>query len=263
MISSSLPLKKKKVLVPRGKKHAKPFSDLVESYGGVPVEIPLLAFRPIEPTKDLQHTFDSLHTYDWIIFTSNVTVETFFAIYKGNTLPKIAAIGDKTEQALGRRGMDVHFKPNKFVAESFVEEFIPHVTKGTRILIPKGNLAREYISTSLQEVGGEVDELIIYETYFPKESEELLVHVLSEKALDIITFTSPSTVDHFLKVVKQYKLHENIKGCIVTCIGPVTKKRAEALGLTVHAMPSIYTVHEMIKSVILYLSEIQNSNSEQ
>ncbi len=46
-MTDSAPLKNKKILVPRGKGQAKPFSDLVKKNGGIPIEIPLIAFRPI------------------------------------------------------------------------------------------------------------------------------------------------------------------------------------------------------------------------
>ena len=73
-----LSLQNKTVLNPRGKKSAKSFSKVVEKYGGLPIEIPLIAFKPIELTSELNEIRMKIQTYDWIIFTSNVTVETFF-----------------------------------------------------------------------------------------------------------------------------------------------------------------------------------------
>src|SRR3954447_24145126 len=100
----SLPLLDLKVLVPRGKDQAKSFSQLVERYGGIPIEIPLIAFRPIEKTQPLHECLLALDTYDWVIFTSNVTVETFFSFIKEEKvdwkLPKIAVIGKKTAEVL-------------------------------------------------------------------------------------------------------------------------------------------------------------------
>jgi uroporphyrinogen-III synthase len=250
-----------KVLVPRGKKHAKPFSDLVKKYGGIPVEIPLISFRPVPPTTMTMELGNKLHTYDWIIFTSNVTVETFFAF---DILPtvlaniKIAVIGEKTEEALMRKGITVDFKPKTYVAEAFVEEFAPHISEGVNVLIPKGNLAREFISTSLEEKGAKVDELVIYETFFPDSSRDALVKALTEKQLDIISFTSPSTVDHFMAVVKEMNLLSTIDHCLIMCIGPVTLQRANALGLRVDAMPNIYTIDHMLQSVMKKIEKREN-----
>ncbi|MDZ5470787.1 uroporphyrinogen-III synthase (plasmid) [Bacillus sp. 31A1R] len=259
-MSSCLPLQGKKVLVPRGKKEAKAFSNLVEQYGGIPVEIPLIAFRAVQETTEIQHTIESLHTYDWIIFTSNVTVETFFQLlgeFDRNHFPKIAVIGEKTEQTLNQKSLYVDFIPDDYVAEGFVEKFLPIVHKGMKILLPKGNLARDYIATTLRANGVQVDERIIYETYFPEENKKKLVDLLVKKDLNILTFTSPSTVDHLIEVVNEHELHHSIEPCIIGCIGPITKKKLEAHGLRVHVMPEVYTVKHMLEDICTYITKNQ------
>ena len=257
MIASSLPLRGKNILVPRSKGQAESFSHLVEKYGGNPVEIPLLAFRPTS-SPEIQTIITQIHTYDWIIFTSSITVETFLTFLRpsgGQQLPKIAAIGKKTESFLVTKGLQVDFTPEEFVAEGFVEEFRAYVKKGMKVLIPKGNLARDYIASQLAKYGADVDETIIYETYFPEASKEIIKDKLTHSQLDILTFTSPSTIDHLMAVVKEYDLDDNVKECIIGCIGPVTKERIESYGLKVHIAPDVYTVHHMIKSTIDYLEK--------
>ncbi|MDR7001461.1 uroporphyrinogen-III synthase [Neobacillus niacini] len=253
MLKSS-PLLDKKVLVPRGENQAKSFSQLVETYGGIPVEIPLIAFQPIESNQRLQECLEALDTYDWIIFTSNVTVETFFSFLPvKRSLPKIAVIGKKTAEGLAARGLRAEFVPTAFVAEKFVEEFLPVIHPGVKVLIPKGNLAREYIAASLSNAGALVDEVVIYETYMPEVNRTKLAKILSEKQLDILLFTSPSTVDNFMSVVNDFGLRSNLTGCIIGCIGPVTEKKLLSYGLTVHVSPVEYTVQEMINKTILFL----------
>jgi uroporphyrinogen-III synthase len=250
-----LPLHKKQVLIPRGEKQAKYFSQLVEKLGGVPVAIPLIAFRPVAASEELASTLKQLDTYDWIIFTSNVTVETFFSFYKErHPFPKVAVIGSKTREALEHFGIQADFTPDEYVAEGFVREFAPFVMEGMRVLIPKGNLAREYISSSLRKQGAVVDELVIYETYMPEESGHTLAELLNRSSLDILAFTSPSTIDHFMESVHSYGLENKIGDSIVACIGPVSKRKAEQHGLCVHACPDKYTVEDMMESVIEYIN---------
>jgi uroporphyrinogen-III synthase len=253
-MSQTLPLLGKRILVPRGKNEAKSFSTLVEKYGGVPMEIPLLAFRPILPAGKTEAMITNIHTYDWIIFTSNVTVETFLSFFSDKaSLPKIAVIGKRTEVVLKMKGYDVQFTPSEYVAEGFIKEFLPLVQKGMKVLIPKGNLARDLIAESLTSAGALVDEIIVYETYMPEESKSLLRRVISEGHLDILTFTSPSTVDHFMEVIKENNLQQQIEHCIISCIGPITKERIESVGLRVDVTPDTYTVEHMLKDISLYL----------
>lgn len=255
-MNPSSSLKGKRVLVPRGKNSAKSFSSIVEGYGGIPVEVPLLGFRPVEKVKSIEPIIGSLHTYDWIIFTSNVTVETFFTLVKRKnvSLPKIAVIGEKTELALNNLGIKVDFKPKEYVAESFVKEFEPYVKPGEKLLIPKGNLARDVIAQFFRDKGHVVDEVIIYETYFPEESKEKLVQLLTDKNIDVLPFTSPSTIDHFMSVVEEYNLHDSLRDCVIAVIGPISKRKCEALGLEVHVMPEVYTSYDMITAVVSYLN---------
>jgi uroporphyrinogen-III synthase len=180
-------------------------------------------------------------------------VNTFFSVHKDLArLPKIAVIGKKTAEGLAVRGLKAEFFPSAFVAESFVEEFLP-IVPGVKVLIPKGNLARDYIAASLSDAGAVVDEVVIYETYMPEESRPKLAKILSESQLDILLFTSPSTVDNFMDVVNEFELNIQIKKCIIGCIGPVTEKKLLSYGLTVHASPKEYTVKEMVKSTIAYI----------
>ena len=252
----SLGLKNKKVLVPRGKKEAKSFSRLLESFGGIPIEIPLIAFRPVELNDKLRQLLETLHTYDWIIFTSKVTVETLTSLIGTEKLlsfPKIAVIGKKTEDVLRAKGIRAEFYPSKFVAETFVEEFLPCIQTGMKVFIPKGNLARDYISDSLKKAGAIVDEVIVYETYMPEESRDRLADMIAKDQLDILMFTSPSTVDHLMSVVEEFHLEKHLETCLIGCIGPVTEHKLKSYGLTVHASPKVYTVEEMINSMNSYL----------
>ncbi len=257
-MTTPLPLKNKKVLVPRGEKQAKAFVKLIEKYGGIPVEIPLIAFRPIVRTPKLERFLQRLNQYDWVIFTSNVAVETFLSFLGKDALarlPKIAAIGKKTAHVLSSKGLNVEFLPSQYVAETFVSEFSPCIRPGMNILIPKGNLAREYIGASLRKNGAIVDEAVVYETYLPKESRTRLAEMITAEKLDILLFTSPSTVDHFIGIISECGLKDHLAGSLIGCIGPITEKRLISSGLPVHASPKVYTVEEMVKCMITYLEE--------
>lgn len=252
-----LPLQNKKVLVPREKKQVKSFSEMVQKYGGIPVEVPLLAFKPIGLTKEIEKVIHNLSQYDWIIFTSNVTVDTFFSFTKEvmTPFPKIATIGTKTAKVLLERGLQVEFIPTEFVAETFVTEFLPYVQEGTRVLIPKGNLARSFISEGLKRIGAIVDEVIVYETYFPVESKSVLTEKIIQHELDVVPFTSPSTVDYFMEVIRENGLSEELSTFTFACIGPIAKNRAESYGLNVEIVPTVYTVEEMVRAIANYLNE--------
>ncbi|MGP7816814.1 uroporphyrinogen-III synthase [Niallia sp. 01092] len=249
------PLLGKKILIPRSKKQAASLSEEVTALGGIPVEIPLLSFRECPLPADMLSKCKKEDYYDWIIFTSSNGVRAFFHQLDGfeNKVPKIAVIGEKTTKTLLTFGYQPEFIPSEYVAETFVEEFKPLLHNNEKILIVKGNLARDYLSTNLKKCNATIEEAIVYNTYFPKESEELLAKKLLEKELDILFFTSTSTVDHFMSVVEKYDLLKKISDCTVVCIGPVTKKRLDYYEIKVDVLPEVFTVDSMIAELVQYL----------
>ncbi|MBP3038249.1 uroporphyrinogen-III synthase [Bacillaceae bacterium Marseille-Q3522] len=257
-MTSLFPLAKKKVLIPRAKEADKSFAALVTKYGGIPLEIPLLDFRPLRLEKKQLILLGNLHQYDWLIFTSKVTVEYFFSfcdLSKMKPHPKIAVIGRKTKELLEQKNVFIDFIPAKYNAEQFVCDFLPVLQQGMKVLFPKGKMARTYITEMLQKNGVNVNELILYETVFPKSGTKKLASLLRQQEVDILLFTSPSTVDHFMEVVTGYSLQAQVKNCSIAVIGPTTKRQAEKHQLQVQIMPSSYTIHDMMMSVADYFAD--------
>lgn len=252
---SKSPLQGKNILVPRGKDQAVVFSETIRNLGGTPIKIPLIGFKEIENKEILLQKTAQLSSYDWLVITSMNTAK-FFLPYLSPDLPKIpkiAAIGEKTAQEIEKRGFRVEFIPREYVAEGFVKDFLPVAARGEKVLLPKGDLARDIISTQLGEHGVSVDEFVIYETYLPDESKEKLIDTLRHIPLHVLTFTSSSTVDHFMSVVQTEKLHDKLENSVIACIGPIAKKTAEDYGLIVHVSPSVYTVPAMLDALVHYI----------
>lgn len=138
---------------------------------------------------------------------------------------KIAAVGVKTKLELEKRGYHVDFVPTSFVAEAFAEEFVKRLSGNERILFPKGSLARDVIPVALREMGVSLDELIVYGTKENVEKKWELIEALKVGKVDIITFTSPSTVTSFVRLLDGTNWREWTKKCTIACIGPITEKR--------------------------------------
>ncbi|CAH0131952.1 hypothetical protein SRABI96_00260 [Peribacillus sp. Bi96] len=253
------PLKDYQVLITRGKGQADGLKDSIEKNGGTPLLVPLLEFTLPDHLEDVQQRLDELNTYDWIILTSQNGVEFFFKLLgkKPVRLPKIAVIGSKTEAALKGHGYKADFVPTQFVAEGFVSEFIPLLDSGTRVLLAKGNLARAVIAETINEAGVSCDEVIIYHTVLPGSSEKQLVQLITNHEIDIITFTSSSTVNHFLQIMERHELGTYIDRIIIACIGPVAAKTAAKHGLSVDVCPAVYTTEAMVADIIRFISEMK------
>ncbi len=87
-----------------------------------------------------------------------------------------------------------------------------------------------------------------YQTILPDTPVEALAKRLEAGSIDVITFTSSSTVNNFLALTGE-KLLPAIKKVRVACIGPVTEKTAREAGLNVEIVPEQYTVSALLDAL--------------
>ncbi|OQR53657.1 uroporphyrinogen-III synthase [Bacillus sp. CDB3] len=239
----------KTVLITRAQHQAKQMSVAVKERSGIPLEIPLLRMEGMSH-RQIQHIAGQLHSYDWVMFTSKNGVA-FFLDSLRKKLPgtiKIAAVGVKTKLELEKRGYQVDFVPTAFVAEVFAEEFVKKLSGNECILFPKGNLARDVIPVKLREMGVSLEELIVYGTKENVEKKQELITALKFGKVDIITFTSPSTVNSFVRLLEGTNWREWTKKCTIACIGPITAKEARSYFSEV-IVPEEYTIESLIQCI--------------
>ncbi|KKB35108.1 uroporphyrinogen-III synthase [Bacillus thermotolerans] len=264
-MSSGGPLFGKSILVTRPKGQAASFVDRIEAVGGTVHLVPLIAFRSFEDDRKAER-LKQLHTYDWIVLTSKNGVDFFFdhleraGIEWKEIRSRFAVIGPKTEAALKKYGFKAEYIPDKFSADQFVKEISAGRFKTQRVLIPKGNLARAVIAKALREAGMTAEEWIVYETFFPEREKERLIRLLQREKLDVITFTSPSSVRHFMETV-QLVSDGSISHSLIACIGPVTKQEAEKLGLRIDICPEVYTTDALVEEMIRYYRKDDHNGS--
>ncbi|MFC0557827.1 uroporphyrinogen-III synthase [Halalkalibacter alkalisediminis] len=251
---STNPLAGKTVLVTRAKEQAQDLSLLIAKQGGTAIEVPLIAFKAVS-SKELETAIHNVRTYQWLIFTSANGVRYFIKElqryqYDLKQLPlKIAVVGTKTEQMLECYDVKADLLPVDFVAEGLVEALSGQVKKGDRVLVARGNLGRIELITGLTALGAMVDDVSVYRTIHPPEAKDQLEAVLASlKSTDYITFTSSSTVHHFIKIIQAKGMDVKAK---IACIGPIAARTAKKYGLTVTLMPSTYTIEHLVDQLIL------------
>lgn len=245
-----LPLYGKTVLVTRGKEQAHVFSDKLKQVGARPVEIPLISVSAVTETKEIEECVRDLSRYDWLVFTSANGVRFFFSFVRDTApLPNVAVVGKKTAIALEKRGITPSVVPDEFVAEGLIEAIKPLVKPTDRVLLVKGNLARPTLKEALVQLGADVTDLVVYETKMNESGKEQLLDLLKKRALDVVTFTSSSTVESFMNMLDGIEWRPLLAHCVIACIGPITKQTAEQFGLRVHICPEQYTIDDMIKAM--------------
>jgi uroporphyrinogen-III synthase len=261
----TLPLDGKQVLITRGSGEGKKLFDQVKKLGGTPFVIPLIDFKPQTGVKEAGFKKE-LFTYDWVIFTSKNGVRYFFEQVKN--LPyhqkslKFAVIGSKTREYLRKQfGIQADFMPSSFTARDFAAEFLTSCPAPGRVLIPKGNLANDFIAKSLLEKKIHVEEWIVYTTFLPEKSIERMKDALLSISFDFALFSSPSAFHHFIEVLEIIKA-DFPEGMEIVSIGPATTRAVEAYGYRASLTPTVHTMDEMIESLKEYILSGRNKQNE-
>jgi uroporphyrinogen III methyltransferase / synthase len=254
------PLFGRKIMVTRARHQASKLSEKIEYLGGQAIEFPTIEIQPNEDESELEHMFNALNTYDWVIFTSTNGVEIFFeklVKFKKDIRDlgkaKLCAIGDATREALEKRHLKVEFTPSEFIAEKLVAGLKEMVRAGERVLIPRAEVAREILPQELREIGVIVDVIPLYKTIIPEHQKDMLVELLQH--VDVVTFASSSTVSNFVKIIGKENMHllTNIK---MACIGPVTMQTAREQGINNCFIAKDYTIQGLV-DLLLTIYEVQ------
>ncbi len=253
------PLFGMKILITRPREKAFETASQLRELGADPVIFPTIAIRPPKSWEPLDRAVADLSTYDWVIFTSTNGVRFFWQrlreagrdarAFSGT---RLAAIGPITARELASRGLQADLIPDEYVAESILHHLVD--LQGTSILLPRADIARPLLAEGLEEAGARVDEVVAYRTVpAAAEDVERVQAMLATGALDVLTFTSSSTVCQFVHSVGP--LPERSEGTVVACIGPVTAQTARELGLPVHVSAREHTIAGLLDALVEYVDE--------
>ena len=259
------PLFNKRILVTRALPQAFEFTRLLEREGAQVITFPTIKTAPPPTWAKLDSAIKRLKDYDWAIFTSVNGVKYFKErLYKlGYDLRelkgvKVCAIGERTEEEIKALGIRVDLTPREYRAEAIISALGKRGIKGKRFLLARALEAREILPQEIKRLGGRIDVAPAYKTVRPKKEAGELKKLLWEGKIDVITFTSSSTVTNFASLFKNKELPELLKNVQIACIGPVTADTARAHGMAVDIMPKRYTVPALAEAMAGYYQERKN-----
>jgi uroporphyrinogen III methyltransferase/synthase len=263
--SSNKPLAGKRIVITRARKQAENLARAIEELGGEVIEFPTIEICPPESFAEFDAAIDKLDSYDWVIFTSVNSVEPFLQRLKikGKTADalsahKIGAIGAETARRLEAARICASLVPERYQAEGILAAISPEEIRGKRVLIPRAAEAREVLPATLRNWGAVVDVIVAYRTELPCVDVRPLAGLLVERKIDVVTFTSSSTVRNFVRLFGGRRLGEIVNGSTIACIGPITAATVEDLGGRVDIVADQFTVTDMLRVIVEHFEP--NSN---
>jgi uroporphyrinogen III methyltransferase / synthase len=262
---SSDVLRGKRILVTRARSQALSLVQRVESLGGEVVEFPTIEIRPPESYGPLDQAINQIGSYDWLIFTSVNGVEQFLNRFEkvGKNIADLAgieigAIGPETAKRLTAAQIQPSLVPKQYQAEGILEALISETVLGKRILIPRAAKARDILPETLRQWGARVDVVEAYQTVLPEIDVSALCKLLREGTIDMITFTSSSTATNFAAMLRDQDLPRLLSRAVIACIGPITRKTVEDLGMRPEVVSEEFTIPGLVSAMIDYFAGTAN-----
>ena len=257
----SRPLAGRRIVITRAREQASRFRRLLEEAGGEVLEIPTIRIAPPESWDPLDSAIARLDEFRWVVFTSVNGVESVRRRLgeRGKDLSafrplRVAAIGPATAAALAEGGVSAEVVPDEYRAEGLVERLRAQIRSGDGVLLPRAAKTRDLLVKELERLGARVTEVPVYRTLPASEGARALRRALETRSVDVVTFTSSSTVRHFVALITPRAAKTLLRDVALACIGPITADTAREFDLETRIMPSEYTIPALARAIIEYYS---------
>ncbi len=251
----SLPLYGKRIMVTRTRTQASALSSALTSLGAGVIECPTIRLAPPEDWSPVDRALEVLADFDWLVLTSPNGVDFLFKRLHENGFDsrimapvKLAVIGPGTAERLLKFGLKADLMPKKFVAEDLARTLISSGVSGRKVLMARSAQARTILPEEITKAGAEVRDIILYQTLPAEGLPEDARTALEQDQLDLVTFTSSSTVSSLMDLLDgpQKEIVSKIKAA---CIGPITAQTAREVGLDIVVEAKEHSIEGLVGAI--------------
>jgi uroporphyrinogen III methyltransferase/synthase len=261
----SKPLFGKRVLVTRAADQAASMAQALRDAAAEPVLAP--AIRIASPANEaaLHNAVAEVGSYAWLVLTSRNGVDAFFGELRRQGADarrlggvRVAAIGPATAACLREHGIEPDAMPDEYRAEAVAEVILARHAgdmRGASVLLVQAEVARDALPDKLKKAGARVEQVPAYRTLPPLAAERArLRETLERGEMDVVTFTSASTVDNTVAALGTGAALV-LARVTVASIGPITTEAAERHGLHVAITASESTVEGLVTALETHFKE--------
>ena len=253
---SKRPLHGRRILITRAAHQVNTFRRELVELGASVVEIPTIEIQPMPMDDRVNKAIAHLDETALVIFASANAVDIFFQMLLASGADarafhrsKLCAIGQETAEALQGHGLRPELITSEYTAEGLAKALEGWEMDGMRVLVPRAEVARDALPSLLANRGAQVEILPVYRAICPTGAGDALLRLFNNEGVDVITFTSSSTVYNFVRAFPEDRLPAVLGDAEVACMGPVTADVARKLGLTVAIVAREYTTHGLVQAI--------------
>ena len=247
------PLFGRRVVVTRAAAQAGALSARLRELGADVLEMPATRIEPLDDAP-LRAAVARLGEYAWLAFTSQNAVRLLWDALRAAGRDaralagaRVCAVGSATADALLARGIAVDVLPDRFVAEGVLAALAGRGdVRGARVLYATAEGARDVLPAGLRELGAAVDVVPVYRSVPYGAGAEPLREALAEGSVDLVTFTSASTVQGYVQAVGA----ELARRAPAASIGPITSEAARAAGIDVGVEAAESSIPGLVAAIV-------------
>jgi uroporphyrinogen III methyltransferase/synthase len=260
------PLFGRRVVVTRPREQARELTELLEDQGAQVILAPTVRLAPAGDYAELDAACANISRFDWVVLPTLSGVDAFlqrmfaggidFRNLKGVGL---CAIGQSSVERFANVGLRVDVARAEFRPDALIEALSAGAgLQGRSVLLLQAEGARDLFASEMRKAGAEVTEIGAYRTVriLPGDpGEPDLYKMLLEQQVDVITFTSPSTVIEFADIHGADAVADVLRTTLVACVGPVTAQAAVTLGIMPAIVPEEFTMAAMVSAIVRQLKQ--------
>ena len=137
-----------------------------------------------------------------------------------------------------------------YTSQGFLAGLKKEDIAGCKVFLPRADIASSELSDGLANLGAEVQQVTAYRTATAPKSISQAKRMLLRGEIDVITFTSASTVNSLLAILGQR--WEVIRQARLACIGPNAAVALADKGLKADIVATEHTVPGLIEAIERY-----------
>ncbi len=253
------PLFGKTVVITRAAEQAPEFSRLLEETGAQVLSFPAIQILPPKTWTDVDAAINDIANFDWLLFTSANGVRAFFSrlLHLGRDVRdlqgiRIGAIGPKTVARLRGLGLKTDAFPAEFRAEALAD--VIGQVSGCRVLLARALEGRDILPKTLEARGAVVTIAPVYRTVKSRGLVTDLRKRLLNQEIDVVTFTSASTVEGFMQHFTAREKHTIFEHSKAAVIGPITGAALKDHGIRPAIRATRYTTESLANAILKYFA---------
>lgn len=259
-----LPLWGKQILTTRPRQNSSRMAQQLRRQGARVIELPTIVTKTIRNNERLERALLDIRSAGgekWLVFTSPIGVRTFWeqlcslqmdvrCIFTEQT--RVAAIGTATAGELAQRGIFADLVPDVYCAQKLGEALGKTARQGSRIWLLRAMEGSPELPAELKKAGFFPEDIPLYETVcqLPDVLKEKICRMLEAEEIDLVTFTSASTVRGFVQALPQ----ADLKKLRAVCIGEQTAEEAAKYGMQIERSEKA-TMESMVQKILQLAAE--------